>query len=706
MLTHAQSTLPPRGRWISDRSTSIDLLDRGPFVDVICDILVGERAADSSLKPDFKRGLSIGLTGEWGSGKSTIVNMVYERLSSKDRVLCTLINPWLLGSRDDLLRGFFSSLATMFAISKVEAIRLLARDVRRYASAAGITLGLGSVLADAATGTTSFSSALPMLKESALRLFDRPVDLQRAKDRLEDNIRKSGVRVVVLIDELDRIEDEEVRTVARLIKAIGDIDGISYLTAYDPIRVAQALGRESAEGLQESGEAYLEKIVQFSIPIRPFNIFDIDLLIGQIVDEKHILNSSSGEGSDIVSLVRSNIRTPRDLKRLIGSFDVFKEVARQEICDQDILAYSWITVKYPKQHKLLYDSPNLFIDDPEPEEQIRRVFLSDSKVDFFEERLDNNEDAIKVFRSIFPRVGSDKNSASNDPSWNRISRRRNLYRLLYLGDAPREIYSRHVRDVYQLGSIEDIESRLRGLHAESKLGEFLDVLEEVIVDLDHTSAVTFWLALANISHRGGRWIEKDDGLRQIARSAADALIRWGRRDENSGFHVARILLALREHGDFSIAPSVVRHELFAHGMVRDFSSRGDNIFDIEQVKGIYASESVRYIDYIQSGQFLRDAVNVDPIFALLNMEDWTSDLKESLLSQMVSSEAVSTFAALLTPPGWTLDLVTLDKIVEVTQLRSILDKTDPGVGDTWVQLARRRLVRVANGQDIHFDRDG
>ncbi|MGK3151703.1 P-loop NTPase fold protein, partial [Staphylococcus shinii] len=93
--------------------------------------------------------------------------------------------------------------------------------------------------------------------KQALRLIRKPKELspQEERRKLEKKLADAKIAVVVLIDELDRVEDDEVRAVAQLVKAIGDIKGISYLVAYDPERVADALGRGSGDDRRRTGEA-------------------------------------------------------------------------------------------------------------------------------------------------------------------------------------------------------------------------------------------------------------------------------------------------------------------------------------------------------------------------------------------------------------------------------------------------------------------
>ena len=77
-----------------DCETNIDLLDFDYLVDVVEKI-----AKDKTLSPS-----TIGIYGDWGSGKSSLMNMVYDRLSYEDKksnIHCVKFNGWLFEGYED-----------------------------------------------------------------------------------------------------------------------------------------------------------------------------------------------------------------------------------------------------------------------------------------------------------------------------------------------------------------------------------------------------------------------------------------------------------------------------------------------------------------------------------------------------------------------------------------------------------------------------
>ena len=168
------------------------------------------------------------------------------------------------------------------------------------------------------------------------------------RGRLITELREVSAPIVVLIDELDRIEDEEIRTIAQLVRSVLDFPAISYVLAFDPERVMQALGSGvTEEDRLDRGRSYLEKIVQLQIPIPViFSNEIIQLLtaeLGALQEDlklpEHFAKIERFE--ELLNLLAENaIHTPRDIRRLVGTFHVLAGMLYGEVDWIDLLAYS------------------------------------------------------------------------------------------------------------------------------------------------------------------------------------------------------------------------------------------------------------------------------------------------------------------------------------------------------------------------------
>src|SRR5712691_1305748 len=75
----------------SDNESDVDLLQYRYLASAVTRIVTNRVLTPST----------VGLFGDWGSGKSTLIKMVEEQLKGKDGVLCLTFNGWLFEGYDD-----------------------------------------------------------------------------------------------------------------------------------------------------------------------------------------------------------------------------------------------------------------------------------------------------------------------------------------------------------------------------------------------------------------------------------------------------------------------------------------------------------------------------------------------------------------------------------------------------------------------------
>lgn len=213
---------------------SADVLGRGTLAALI--------AAEIKAAP-LDGGIVVGLMGPWGSGKTSVLNLVESALGGEVEVL--RFNPWWFSGAPELLARFFSELASVLRDSDDEHLRAAAGTVLAYGSAIAPLLKLafgarGEAVGDLLAGAREADAA------------NQP-SVRGQYEELRSELSRSERRVVVVVDDIDRLTADEIREVVRLVKLVGELPNVSYLLAFDRRRVEAAL---------EDGRAYLEKIIQ------------------------------------------------------------------------------------------------------------------------------------------------------------------------------------------------------------------------------------------------------------------------------------------------------------------------------------------------------------------------------------------------------------------------------------------------------------
>jgi predicted KAP-like P-loop ATPase len=187
---------------------------------------------------------SIALLGEWGSGKSSVLNCLAERLTERGHsdakwaeLLLVRIDAWELHSPDALLRAFVGaitgSLCDRWFLPTLSA---KARSYVRAVSAAG-EARIGA-LVDWLLTPPSGESEPSYILQSLLAPATRQVFDGHSADY------RGGVLLV--IDELDRLEPEQLHALLRLIGAVKRVPWITTVIAAEYRRIQAAL--TTAEG--------------------------------------------------------------------------------------------------------------------------------------------------------------------------------------------------------------------------------------------------------------------------------------------------------------------------------------------------------------------------------------------------------------------------------------------------------------------------
>lgn len=684
---------------------SEDLLDRSPFIQSLVQALIIDEL-DVSGRCVGRRatGSVVGLTGRWGLGKSSVMNLLFRQLREIDHVIVAYFNPWLFNGRDELVSGFFSSLRDAMGLSASEAAQSLRDLLDRYRGAIdlaghGVAFALdahggsGHAMKNWSKWAPKFLSAIPK---------SRPKTPEHERRELENKIKEKRQAIVVLIDELDRIEDNEVRIVAQLIKAIGDIKGVSYLVAYDPDRVIQALGRGDGDDRRKSGELYLEKIIQHAIPLRPLFSEDSGALLNEILTSyKMNLPIQNTYQKNIIEHIVDEAKTPRAIKRLIATFSVLENIVRNEICIYDVLLYCWILTKSPTLREKIASHIDDLVIDPSSIEAMRRSFASfneEKRPTFIDILGPSAYDHIKSLELLFPNFSNDR----IEDDGNRLLRRRNLVRMVYLGNPPGLARRTDIEKLWNNSDLQSLELLLRNALESGKLAPIFDRLDDLLPSLPVSGDKTFWVGVSRSLYRKAAWITQQEPTRALAEDAIMILYSFVRRGPDRVDRLKNIIDLLINDNDLILVPAILRRNLFAHGLtIHKQTARNDGVLSRDDTDRLLEREIPRYRDAVMNGTALRHLPNAELIYVLLNSGRWDSLLQDYLTGQLTNLDAILTFSALFVPPNVALDLPLLSRLVDISALRqkiSNIEIKNHPQRDPWIENCYNRLKYIISDE--------
>ena len=311
-----------------------------------------ERLASVIKRVDVSNGYVIGVHGKWGSGKSTTLNFVVERIKEfnqaieaddradkKSLIRHVDFRPWLITGHQDLISAFLKVLSESLQESHSRRSRLLKKGLR-WANESGVP---GAIAKFAVTASVSMAgvASKPLgdvagrSVSNAIGRFLRDPSLQKAHKEMKEQLAQSHQRVLVTVDDMDRLEAEEIRIIIRMVKSVGQLPNVVYLLFYDRDIVRKALDGAS----KNQGPSFAEKIVQQELelpkPRRGQLMKMLDEEAGFLIEETE---PSGHWGRILGNGIRRWMRSPRDVVRLCNAVKFSWSALEHEIDPQDLFA--------------------------------------------------------------------------------------------------------------------------------------------------------------------------------------------------------------------------------------------------------------------------------------------------------------------------------------------------------------------------------
>jgi hypothetical protein len=286
------TAVQPSGLW-SDGPTKDDLLSFDAVAATVVDAVL-----DDTLDP-----LAIGVSGAWGSGKTTILRLIEADLSHRDlpndqTILVVQTDPWRyepsVGAKETLIGEVLTALASQVKDSEgtgSKAKKLLVKLKNRVdwskaiqvAAKASLAFQLPSV--DDLTSLVKTGGDKPDESESrGLAEFHAEF-----KELMSLKELQHLTRMVVLVDDLDRCLYPTVVDTLETIRLFLAVPKMAFVLAADERRVPDALrdrfpngptNEQGPDGKPEHpADLYLHKIVHTTVPLPALSRFDTETYI-------------------------------------------------------------------------------------------------------------------------------------------------------------------------------------------------------------------------------------------------------------------------------------------------------------------------------------------------------------------------------------------------------------------------------------------
>lgn len=314
--------------------------------------------ADSIANWSSRESLTLSLTGEWGSGKSTIKNFIKHYLG--DRAYILEFNAWQWTGQDKLVEAFLWQLGALFGKADIakQAAKLasswnayasilkvggvLALPIQTLAAKLFPFLTFGLVLSGLfraplwlmlILGLTCIAFSLSFfakVTEGVATAFTawgaaRQPSLEELRAEIERELEKLDKPVVVFIDDIDRLNDAEIKLLIQLVKANAQFPNLVFFLLFQKSIVTAALDKITSD----DGAKYLNKIVQVELTVPAASekelqgmlTTSLDRIISR--DEIKIRWDKQRWPFLFLDTLWPYFRNLRDVKRFLGVFEFY-----------------------------------------------------------------------------------------------------------------------------------------------------------------------------------------------------------------------------------------------------------------------------------------------------------------------------------------------------------------------------------------------
>lgn len=334
-----------------------DLIGRIPFAERLADILKSAAGPES---------LVIGLYGPWGSGKTSVINLVENALSRKDDdgkagVSVVRFEPWNYLTAEQLLAQFLKEVEGALDKDAYGRRKLFGKlrgkrpevlnAFAAYSEALLMTAGAAASLAGAPLAGVAVPAFGNRLTSRLRKSADRAGSVSAKKQRLEEELLKFDGRVVVIIDDIDRLPNDQVRMVFQLVASLAKLPKINYLLSFDEEVVTRAL----SEVQKCDGAEYLEKVVQVPVRLPSISSGDLERILLKDIDA--IFEAFSYRREDLddkrwngvcLTFLNNRFSTIREVRRFSNALKAKLSILPRFCCFEDVVALAVLELKVPK----------------------------------------------------------------------------------------------------------------------------------------------------------------------------------------------------------------------------------------------------------------------------------------------------------------------------------------------------------------------
>lgn len=284
--------------------------------------------------------MTIGLQGDWGTGKTSLMNMIkcylpeernhkidintwHYSMFRQDEYLGIIIIKSLLdqlsnkfNTKDNNLSSSFKKLGKVLEVGLQKAI-----NVAKVVQVGGITYK------DAKEAVEGEDNSIQIENLSALLLQFK----KEFQSIIKQNVVDKNERIFFFVDDLDRIRPIKAIEVLETLKNFMDVEGCVFILAVDYEIVQMGIAEKFGKDIQRtSGKSFFDKIIQLPFTM-PTSSYNIEGYISDLLKDSKFYNYKIENNEEdrvfFVDITEVTIgRNPRSIKRAINYASLLERI--------------------------------------------------------------------------------------------------------------------------------------------------------------------------------------------------------------------------------------------------------------------------------------------------------------------------------------------------------------------------------------------
>jgi predicted KAP-like P-loop ATPase len=303
--------------------------------------------------------VSIGILGNWGTGKSSILKLIENRILEKsDQYLIIKFDAWLYQGYDDarlsLMETIVSSITNevkeneslmkkaISLVSRIDYLRLFGLVTEGIALANGIPTGgilarsakMLSGLANGIKTEEEYQNAGIVVKNASENVFgllkpqqekSPPQNIDAFRKEYEEIITGLKKTIIVIIDNLDRCNPINAIQTLEAIRLFLFLNKTAFIIAVDEDMIRTSV-KEYFKGLDDNHQIdYLDKLIQIPIRVPKIGIREVRAYLYMLYTLEHDIQTDKIE--KLRNTLENNLRSswkdaPLDHDTLLNLFEV------------------------------------------------------------------------------------------------------------------------------------------------------------------------------------------------------------------------------------------------------------------------------------------------------------------------------------------------------------------------------------------------